>query len=480
MTRLRIFFAALALAVPTASTALAAAPSPVSPASGATWEIGSGLTFTVNFAALDYTDQSRLKVRWSASPATNANGVLATGTDLTYPTFAAGVGTFSTYSFNAPSTAGTYYWQPYADTSYYPSRPIEAGAVSTLTVVTPPGPTQFDPAPGASIVTHGGATQFTISGQSAVYSAATVRVSRSSAVDSAGRLGSDVLTGYMTKYSDGAFRYTTYSFQNFADSPGTYYWQAEVTNYSVTAVSGVQSLTFTPAKGANAQGGVTRTRIPSWVGVSGRGSYVVNDSFGIPDEVSGAYFRELVRLSGWRWGMTYAGTTARVAGGRDGANTVAFSYLMPSGSLGVTTTWTRPVKRRVRVCKRGKCRRVTKRMWVITEQDIQVNGIILWEQGPPYPLMSRFDLESVLVHEFGHMASPSRNLHFDGCRNSPMVRVAGGGEYWRSENDWARRGCGAWAAEKQSRFGPRKVLLEPRVVDHEGRAVAPDASIVRP
>ena len=64
MTRIRIFLAALAIAAPAASTALAAAPSPASPASGATWEIGSGLTFTVNFAALDYTDESRLKVRW--------------------------------------------------------------------------------------------------------------------------------------------------------------------------------------------------------------------------------------------------------------------------------------------------------------------------------------------------------------------------------------------------------------------------------
>lgn len=468
------------MATPMASAALGAAPSPASPANGATWEIGSGLTFTVDFAAADYTDQSRLKVRWSSSPATNASGVLATGTDLTYPTFAAGVGTFSTYSFNAPSTAGTYYWQPYADVSYYPSRPVEAGAVSTLNVVTPPGPTQFDPAPGASIVTHGGATHFTISGQSSVYSSAVVRVSRSSGVDAAGRLGSDVLTGYMTKYSDGAFRYTTYSFQNFADSPGTYYWQVELTNYSVTAYSGVQTLTVTSAQGANAQGGVTRSRIPRWVGVSGRGSYVVNDSFGIPDEVSGGYFRELARLSGWRWGMSYAGTTPRVAGGRDGTNAVAFSYLMPSGALGVTTTWTRPIKRRVRVCKRGKCRRVTKRVWVITEQDIQINGIIAWEQGPPYPLRDTFDLESVLVHEFGHMASPAGNRHFDGCRNSPMVRSAGGGEYWRSESDWARRGCGAWAAERRGRFGAQKALLEPRVVDSRGRPIAASAFVVRP
>jgi hypothetical protein len=480
MTRLRLLFTLLCLCWLPAASALAAAPTPAAPANGATWEIGTPLSFTANYAALDYTDQSRLKVRWSSSAATNASGVLASGTDLTYPSFAAGVGTFSTYSFNSPSSAGTYYWQPYADTSYYPSRPIEAGPISTLNVVTPPGPTSFDPAPGASIVTHSGATQFTVSGQSGVYSSATVRVSRSSALDARGRLGSDVLTGYMTKYSDGAFRYTTYSFQNFAGTPGTYYWQVELTNYSVTGYSGVQTLTVTPAVGANAQGGVTRSRIPRWVGVSGWGSYVVNDTFGIPDEVSGSYFRELARLSGWRWGMTYAGTTSRFAGGRDGTNAVAFSYLMPDGVLGLTSTWTRASTRKVRTCRRGKCRITRKRVNVIVEQDIQINGIVLWEEGPPYPLLNRFDLESVLVHEFGHMAAPTRNLHFVGCRNSPMVKSAGGGEYWRSETDWARRGCGAWAAERAPRFGPRKRLMDERVLDLSGRPVPGAEPIVRP
>lgn len=476
MPGLRFTIAIIALAL-FAPAAMSSPPSPASPPSGATWEIGSPLAFTVNYAAADYTDQTRLKVRWSSSAATNADGVLISGTDLTYPSFVGGLATFTTYSFNTPSSAGTYYWQPYADASYYPSRAVEAGPVSTLAVVTPPGPASFDPAPGASIVTHGGATQFTISGQSAVYSSAVVRVSRSSGVDARGRLGSDVLTGYMTKYTDGAFRYTTYSFESFADTPGTYYWQAEVTNYSVTAYSPVHTLTVTPARGANDQGGVTRSRIPASIGTRGYWSYYVNRSFGIPSNVSGAYFAELARLSGWRWGLTYRGTTTAYAGGRDGTDTVAFSYLMPNGTLGVTRSWARPVIRRQRICRKGSCRRVKKRVWLLAEQDIGINGVLTWEQGPPYPLSDRFDLESVLVHEFGHMASP-RNTHFTGCRNSPMVVSAGEGEYWRSETDWARRGCGAWASERGHDFGKQRGRLVHQIVDLNGRPIPPGEPVL--
>lgn len=452
--------------------ATAAPPTHASPDDGATWEIGATLTFGASYAALDYTDQTRLKVRWSSSSATDANGLLATGTDLTYPSFANGVGTFSTYSFTAPSSPGTYYWQPYVAASYWPSRPQEVGGIRTLNAVSPAGPTDFDPPSGISIRTHGGATSFTASGQSGVYSSARVFVSRSPAVDSSGKLGADVFTGYMTKYSDGAFRYTTYSYQNFANLPGTYYWQVEVTNYLVTAYSPVQTLTVTPAVGGNADGGVTRTRIPGWVGTRGSWSYYVNSDFGVPLDVSSQYFRDLSRVSGWRWGLSYRGTTSAIAGGfRDGTSAVSFSYLMSDGDLGLTTTWTRSAVRTTRACRRGKCKRVKRRVRQVVEQDIQINGVLTWEQGPPYPLLDRFDLESVLIHEFGHMASP-RNAHFTGCRNSPMVVSAATGEYWRSERDWARRGCGAWAAEKGSRFGHRGHLLEHRVVDLSGRPVS--------
>ncbi len=445
------------------SQAAAAPPTPLTPADGATWETGGSLTLTADFAALDYTDRSRLRARWSSSPATDANGLLASGTDITYPSFVGSTATFTGYSWESPKAAGAYYWQPYVTESYYPARPQEVGAIRTLNVVVPGGPTGF-----------------TVSGQSTAYSSANIYVSRSPAVGADGRLGSEVVSGYMSKYSDGSFRYTTYSWESFADTPGTYYWQVGVTNYSISAYSPVQTLVVAPAVGTNASGGVTRGRIPRWVGVQGTWSYRVNPDFGVPTGVSGAYFRELARLSGWRWGLTYRGTTSAFAYGRpDGISAVAFSYIVPPGSLGVTSTWTRRATRKQRVCKRGKCRSVTRRVRVIVEQDIAINAWTTWQQGPPYPFGTQYDLESVLIHEFGHMASLN-NRHFTGCRNSPMTVAAAAGEYWRSENDWARRGCGAWAAENTRRFGKPVRAIEHRVLDLRGKRVPEGDPIVMP
>jgi hypothetical protein len=76
---------------------------------------------------------------------------------------------------------------------------------------------------------------------------------------------------------------------------------------------------------------------------------------------------------------------------------------------------------------------------VYYERDMTINPAFPWNQGPRHPTLAEVDLETVLLHEFGHMAG---NLqHATGCRNSPLVDKAGFGEWWRSPSDWYRIGC---------------------------------------
>jgi hypothetical protein len=56
-----------------------------------------------------------------------------------------------------------------------------------------------------------------------------------------------------------------------------------------------------------------------------------------------------------------------------------------------------------------------------------------WAAGPGYPALDQIDLESVLLHEVGHMAGTKR--HRKPCANSPMVEVLGAGEWWRGPRD---------------------------------------------
>jgi len=68
------------------------------------------------------------------------------------------------------------------------------------------------------------------------------------------------------------------------------------------------------------------------------------------------------------------------------------------------------------------------------------NDRVSWQAGPEYPSGDEFDLETVLVHEFGHFAGNGR--HVPGrCRNNPMVPTGADAEWWRSPNDWYRLGC---------------------------------------
>jgi hypothetical protein len=59
--------------------------------------------------------------------------------------------------------------------------------------------------------------------------------------------------------------------------------------------------------------------------------------------------------------------------------------------------------------------------------------------GPARPAADEYDLESVVLHELGHMAGNRK--HSRRCMNSPMGLALGMGEWWRTPHDWYRRGC---------------------------------------
>jgi hypothetical protein len=169
-------------------------------------------------------------------------------------------------------------------------------------------------------------------------------------------------------------------------------------------------------------------------------SLAINPSSNLPPTVEPDRFRALGNLAAGGWRLRITGETARPSGRQDGANVLGFSPALPPGVLGAYEAWgRRSYVRQCRRTSRGRvCRRV--RRDVILEADVSVNPTFAWNQGPRYPNANEIDLESVMVHELGHFASPSAP-HRRGCVNSPLVDNLGSGEWWRGSSDWYRQGC---------------------------------------
>jgi hypothetical protein len=74
------------------------------------------------------------------------------------------------------------------------------------------------------------------------------------------------------------------------------------------------------------------------------------------------------------------------------------------------------------------------------ERDLILRADLPWEQGPDHPNRARIDLETVLLHEFGHVAG-NRFHVARGCRDTPMVIGLATGEWWRSTTDYSFRAC---------------------------------------
>ena len=153
-----------------------------------------------------------------------------------------------------------------------------------------------------------------------------------------------------------------------------------------------------------------------------------------------------------RWNLSVVGNSSASPGLKDGTQVIGFSKSTRPEALGVTTVWSRTHfrLRTTRSCRRvggrKRCRvvrRYVKDGVEIVEKDIQLNPLVPWEQGPAYPTPPEYDLESTILHEFGHFAHPLKDNHIAGCENTPMIESLAPGEYWRDSDDWLRIGCSA-------------------------------------
>jgi hypothetical protein len=239
--------------------------------------------------------------------------------------------------------------------------------------------------------------------------------------DACVRIGADVAQapGTAEAGDPGVFAFAT---PRWFDRPGTYYWQVSRTGTDGTCTATtVRRLTLTPVLPARPElAGLSTQRIPRSIGRSNGASFVIRTG-GIPASVSAARFLALVRNSGRRWRLHSLGRLPGRPRFGNGRSEVGFSTaLVPRGALAVTAIGRRRAGGR--------------------ERDLILRADLPWEQGPDHPNRARIDLETVLLHEFGHVAG-NRFHVARGCRDTPMVIGLATGEWWRSTTDYSFRAC---------------------------------------
>jgi hypothetical protein len=207
--------------------------------------------------------------------------------------------------------------------------------------------------------------------------------------------------------------------------PGTYYWQAYVQDPTGLVLGPVQKLVVTLPAGDRGRG-----RLYPRFGRRGSASFLLS-SANLPVAVSKGRFRALAGTTAARWGLRASRWTRLVAGARDGHSVAGFSAEVPEGVLGVETDFT----------SGGR----------VVEQDLALNPAEDWAAGPDYPGLAQIDLESVLLHELGHMAGNKRHRAL--CANSPMIVALGAGEWWHGARDHWFASCSATAARVSSASG---------------------------
>jgi hypothetical protein len=208
------------------------------------------------------------------------------------------------------------------------------------------------------------------------------------------------------------------------DRPGTYFWQVSRTGAdgSCTATE-VRRLTLTAVLPDHPElAGLSPQRIPARIGHSNGASFVIRTG-GMPSSVTRARFLALVRNSGRRWRLHSVGAVPGRPRFGNGRSEVGFSTaVVPPGALAVTVVGRRRAGGR--------------------ERDLILRADLPWEQGPDHPTRARIDLETVLLHEFGHVAG--NRIHVPrGCSDTPMVVGLATGEWWRATTDFSYRACNA-------------------------------------
>ena len=93
----------------------------------------------------------------------------------------------------------------------------------------------------------------------------------------------------------------------------------------------------------------------------------------------------------------------------------------------------------------------------LTDRDILVRRDVPWALGPAWPTPEEFDLQTTLLHEFGHLAGNRR--HAANCSVAPMTPSLAPGDWWRSTLDH-RVVCRPGA--RSAALGPRRMRYAER------------------
>jgi hypothetical protein len=239
--------------------------------------------------------------------------------------------------------------------------------------------------------------------------------------DACGRIAADVAAAPGTATASDPALYD-FGTSRWYDTPGTYYWQVSRpgADGSCTATE-VRSLALSAPLGARPDlAGLSQQRIPASIGRSNGATFVIRTG-GVPAGVSRARFLALVRNSGRRWRLHSAGTVPGRPRFGNGRSEVGFSTAqVPRGALAVTII--------------GRPRAGGR------ERDLIIRADVPWQAGPDHPTRAQIDLETVILHEFGHVAG--NRFHVPrGCRDTPMVVGLASGEWWRATTDFSYRAC---------------------------------------
>jgi hypothetical protein len=250
-----------------------------------------------------------------------------------------------------------------------------------------------------------------------------LRVSRSAQpVDACLRIGTDVASaaGTASAADPALFSFATGAWYT---TPGTYYWQVVRTGAGGScAATGARRLVLASAVPSQPDlAGLSSERIPGRIGASNGASFRIRTG-GIPSGVDRARFLALVRNAARRWRLHSLGTVPGRPVFGNGRSEVGFSTAqVPRQALAVTVFGDRQ--------RNGR-----------RERDLILRADLPWEQGPDHPTRGRIDLQTVLLHEFGHVAG--NRFHVPrGCRDTPMVVGLATGEWWRSTTDYSYRAC---------------------------------------